>query len=157
MTIGGGTAAAASAPAAPWRALSRRLALAVLCGAAAACAAEAPTLDPLPLATDCACAAAGGSCPVTVCDVQIRVEAATCDGELAAVEVLIDGRLEPQVLLPGMAARSCSTVARGATAEIVARADTGWRWLETLTCPAATAGETQGPTLDRVLHCTAGR
>ncbi len=156
MATDGGTATATGALVATSRVVLRRVALLALFGVPVACAAEAPTLDPLPLATDCVCAAAG-SCPLTVCDVQILVEADTCGGELAAVEVLINGRLEPEVLRSGTAARSCSTVARGATAEIIARADTGWRWLESVACPAATPGESEGPTLERVLHCTAGR
>ena len=117
----------------------------------AGCAAEAPTLDPLPLSTDCACA--GGACPTSVCDISVELEAATCGSQLKHVELLIDDELESAIWVPGDALRTCATIPRGAKATMVARSDTGWGWEDPIECPAAEVGETQGPTITRVLHC----
>lgn len=118
------------------------------------CVAAAPTLDPLPLAADCACA--DGACPVAVCDVSIEVEAATCASEVDKVEILIGDTLEPAIFVPGQLGRTCATIPRGGKAWLRARADKAWSWEEELTCPAAAPGETSGPTIARVLHCAGG-
>lgn len=120
----------------------------------AGCGAEAPTLDPVPLATSCACA--GAACPTSVCDVSIELEAATCGALVNKVELMIDDQLEPTIWVPGDILHSCATIPRGAKATMVARSDTGWAWEDPLECPVADAGDTQGPTITRVLHCVVG-
>lgn len=122
---------------------------------AASCTAEAPTIDALPLAGPCLCE--GGTCPATVCDILLTVEAETCEGSVEVVEVMLGETLEPTMLAPGQSARTCATIPRGETALMRARADAAWSWEEPIACPAAAPGETQGPTIARILHCTGGQ
>lgn len=118
----------------------------------AACACEsAPPVDDLPLAT---CLCADGVCPPDRCGLQLEVSAQNCGGEVSKVEVLLGGVVDPEVLTPGQKTRTCLTLARGETATFFARSDGVWQWQETLTCPPAAAGESQGPILARVLNCS---
>lgn len=131
-------------------ALSSLITLALATG----CAVESAAIDPLPLAVDCVCS--DGQCPPSVCALSITVDSASCGGEVATVEVMIGETLEAVVLRPGQTLQSCASIARGAAAEMRARADTAWAWSELIACPAAVAGEANGPTIDRVLHCAIG-
>jgi hypothetical protein len=140
---------AAQASAALWR-----LAPPLLWAALSACTAESTQLDPLPLAVDCPCA--GGACPATSCGLRLEVEAASCLGEVEAVEVMVGATLEPVIWRPGDRLLTCAGIARGATQTLRARGDVGWSWTEPLSCPAPRAGETAGPIITRVLHCRRG-
>jgi hypothetical protein len=117
-----------------------------------------------PEAVTCQCTAQ--SCPVDRCDLQIDIEAGSCAGQVSVVEVEIGGQLEPRLFRVGQPQRTCVTLARGSSAQIVARAATPdgaaasvpeWLWQETVTCPAAQAGEQSGPTIARVFQCNASK
>lgn len=112
---------------------------------------SAPPVDDLPLAT---CQCTDGVCPPDRCGLQLEVAASSCSGEVSKVEVLLAGAVDPEILRPGQKTRTCLTLARGETATFFARSDGVWQWQETITCPAAVAGEAQGPILARVLNCT---
>ena len=112
----------------------------------------------------CLCPAAG--CPADRCDLQIEIEAASCAGQVAVVEAEIGGQLEPTRFSVGQPRRTCVTLARGSSAQIIARAaapDSApdsvpeWQWQETVTCPAAQPGEQNGPTIARVFQCNAAK
>ena len=114
--------------------------------------ADAPVpLDPLPTPT-CKCQPPA-PCPKDVCDVQIDVAKVTCATEVGRVEVMIGTTLEPATFFPGEARRTCATIPRGTQARLVARADTLWQWVEQVACPPASAADTAGVTLVRVLSC----
>ncbi|MCO4762338.1 MAG: hypothetical protein KC502_12585 [Myxococcales bacterium] len=117
----------------------------------AGCAVEQTALDPLPFGA-CLC---DGACPTTVCDIEIELDKDTCKDQLDIVEIMIGKQLETTIWEPGLRQRSCGTIKRGAQADFFARADTGWRWQESISCPAAgDRVETKGPTIVRVLHCS---
>ena len=117
------------------------------------CSVESSPMDPLPFG-ECKCTAE--QCPVTVCDIELELDPKTCTGEVNSVEVLVGAQLEQHIWSPGDKKRTCSTIARGATVELYARADTPWQWREDITCPAPDGGvEANGPTIVRVLQCTA--
>lgn len=113
--------------------------------------------DGVPLAAvktpTCKCAPPA-PCPTNVCDLQIEVSAKTCTGQVSKVEVLVGDELEPEVFTLGNARRTCATVPRGATVALHARSDTTWQWVEDVVCPASAAGDSQGPTVVRVLNCS---
>lgn len=124
----------------------------IVCSAAlcAGCA-QGARLDPVRVGP---CLCQGATCPTSVCDLQIEVSKQTCAGRVQQVEVLLGEQLEADTFLPGTARRTCATIPRGQTLRMTARADTDWQWVEDVTCPASTDGETAGPTLSRVLDCT---
>jgi hypothetical protein len=131
--------------------LPRLVWLLVLCPTLAACD-SAPEVDSLPLAQ---CACPQGVCPPDRCGLQLEISAESCSGELARVEVTMGGLVDPDILTPGGPKRTCLTLARGESATFFARSDGVWQWQETLTCPPAVEGESQGPILARVLNCSA--
>ncbi len=121
---------------------------------AGGCAVESPTLEPLPLATDCRCE--GEVCPIDVCGVRLTVEAESCQGKVGAVEIMLGETLEPHVWQPGDTVTACASIARGKAVTMQARADKGWKWTEEVFCPDPEAGQTVGPTITRILHCVGG-
>ncbi len=127
----------------------------VVLAALSGCTVESTTLDPLPFG-ECLCADA--TCPTAVCDLRVEVDPKTCAGKVGEVEILIGEQLEQRVWSPGDNERTCSTIPRGASAKLFARADTDWQWRETVACPAPDgAVETEGPTIVRILHCTSAK
>ena len=118
------------------------------------CGSDVPELADLPFG-ECACQQSDPPrCPVDVCDLRLEIEAATCQGEVNLVEIQIGAQLEKHIWVPGKPAHSCTTVKRGGSFELVARADTAWRWGPTIACPAQTdPTEMVGPTVSRVLQC----
>lgn len=132
------------------RSLVRATAL-LLAGAAVAACESAPPVDDLPLAT---CLCTDGVCPPDRCGLQLEVAADNCTGEVTKVEVILGSAVDPEILRPGQKTRTCLTLGRGETATFYARSDGDWQWQETLTCPAAQPGESQGPIIARVLNCS---
>ena len=120
----------------------------------AGCGSEAPELAEYDFGT-CACQAGSTTtCPVDVCDLRLEIEASSCKGQVNAVEIQIGPYLEKHIWVPGEPARTCATVKRGVSFELVARADTAWRWTPSIPCPLQTdAGATEGTTVSRVLQC----
>lgn len=133
---------------------SSALVIVTLLLAVASCGSEVPDLAERPFGV-CACQAAGAtSCPVDVCDLRLEIEASTCKGLVNQVEIQIGAELEKQFWVPGQPSRTCATVKRGESFEVVARADTAWRWSPTIPCPAQTdPSATEGTTVSRVLQC----
>jgi len=124
---------------------------ALLTLACLACASDPAPVNQ-PLAPTCLCT--GGTCPVTVCDLQIEVLAKSCLPEgVRDVEILLGGHLEPASFQPGFAQRTCGTIARGQSAMLHARADQTWQWSQSIACPPAQAGDSKGPTLVLPLNC----
>ncbi|HAN31777.1 MAG TPA: hypothetical protein DCQ06_09295 [Myxococcales bacterium] len=116
------------------------------------CSVEPADLDPLPFGP-CLCEAE--QCPVSVCDVELSLDAKSCAGQVNSVEVLIAEQLESYIWTPGDKKRTCSTIPRGQTVELYARADSPWQWREEISCPAPDgSNEVSGPTIIRVLQCT---
>lgn len=120
----------------------------------AGCGSEAPELAKYDFGS-CACQAGETTiCPVDVCDLRLEIEAASCAGEVNLVEIQIGPYLEKHIWVPGVPARTCATVKRGESFELVARADTAWRWTPSIPCPdQVEAGATEGTTVSRVLQC----
>lgn len=117
---------------------------------AAGCADSVP-VDAAKVAA-CTCPAEG--CPKDRCDLQIEVSAASCSKQgVTKVEILVGAELDPGVFVPGTPRRTCATIPRGTVAHLHARADAAWQWDEDVACPPATAQETRGPTLARLLNC----
>ncbi len=133
-----------------WATSTLALLLAVLGGCQTGVAPGAPKTP------TCQCSATD-PCPTSRCDLQIELSAATCGGQAATVEVMVGDELEPETYAVGKPRRSCATLARGATALLQARSNTTWQWAEEVICPAASPGDTQGPTIVRVLNCTAAK
>lgn len=120
---------------------------------ASACV-DGVAVDNPKLAGACQCSPPA-PCPTNVCDLQIEVSAKSCSGDVTEVEVMIGDELEPATFAPGVPRRTCATLPRGATRTLRARANTRWQWVEQVACPPAAADDTVGPTVIRVLNCTA--
>jgi hypothetical protein len=119
----------------------------------AACAEAPPPPDAAPV-VECKCNAQG--CPREVCDVQILVAKDSCAAQVGMVEVMIGLALETKTWQPGVAQRTCATIPRGTQKRLHARADSSWQWVEDVACPAASAADTQGLTINRLLACDEG-
>ncbi len=92
-------------------------------------------------------------CPAGGCRVSAQL-APECTNA-GAVEVLLDGGLEPELLVAATPWESVGEIAAGETASAVFKGDS-LAWSLTVTCPEASpAGADRAP-LELVLTCTGG-
>lgn len=83
---------------------------------------------------------AAGDCPDGACKVRINF-ASDCKESLGNVEILIDGRLEPEVASFGATFQSEGDIPVGTTAQIFVRAE-DWQWPLELECNDPTEDQT---------------